>query len=949
MDKPRSRSEKHRQTLLQRLAMNRRLMLPAAVVLLAGLGSGGYYFVRNHASPEQRIEKAKKLESAGDHKGAVIEIKNALQQIPTNGEARFLLGRIYFENNDFENAENELRKALSQGYKSPDASILLARALLIHHQPKKLLDAVNVIPGATADANATIMALRAHAYFMSGDKDGMEKSLAQADELVADMPDTLAVRAGLAYSNGQIENALTLVDKATAKDNKRADLLVMKAELLRKLKRNAEALSIDGQVLALEPSNLPARLAVVQNYLAAADFDRAQSELKILQGFAPHNLMALYLDGLIQFRKKNLDAANTKLLEVLRVAPDFTPANLLAGSIALSQGKRENAIKLLNRVVEAAPDNALARELLATAMLATGQTDRAKELIANIKSDDSNAQLLSLQGNIALRQGSYQEARAKLEKAAALAPDNTKLIRELAATRMASGDENGAIAALTELADKDTTTHQADVLLVMTHLKAKRYDDALKVVDALEHRQPHLPLAENLRGTIYLLRNDAAQARIHFTKALAIDPGYLPAANNLARLDLANKDIKSARALFQAVLKKDPQNSRAMIALAQLAATENNEAEFISQLEQAKKADPKDATAWQLKARYWLIKRDPAKALVEARSAFDATGNSSFLNLIGAAQLQQNDTSSALVSFTKWAEAEPNNPNAQYRLALVQNIAKDNNAALASLDKALVLNPNFSDAAISKAILLSQMGKSEEGIKFARTLQAHSPNSATGYLTEAEALSVAKKYLEAGKLFFKAAQISGQSQPLQRAYKSFVAGGQGAEGEKLLQQWLKAHADDQAVRHLLAQSQMSGNKLKEAADNYRIIARANTHDLIAYNNLAWLLGELKDPEALSVAEQAYKLAPNNASVMDTYGWQLTLAGQANKAIQFLQSALKSTPDSPDIRWHLASTLEKAGDKQGAMVELDRLLASRMAFSQEAQARAMLERLRTARK
>ena len=932
---------------MKRLAGQRRLLAPAALVLLAGLGGGAYYLARGHASPEQRIASAKQLELAGDRKGAAIEIKNALQQTPDNGEARFLLGRIHYANNDFVNAEKELRQAMSKGYPAPEASILLARTLLALRQPKKILAEIKVLPGATADANAAILALRAQAYALSGDKASMENSLRQADGLVAEHPDTLAFRAGQAYASGHAEEALAAVEKAIAKAGKRVDLHVMKADLLRASKRREEAFKAYSKALALDPSNLPARLAVAQHYLTAANLDQAQAELKTLQGYAPNNLMGRYLEGLIEFRRKNLDAANNKLQEVLRSAPDFAPANLLAGAIALSQGKRESAISHLNRVLEVAPDHILARKLLATAMLESGQAKRARELIANIKDDDHDVQLLSLQGNIALRQGSYQEARNKLEKASALAPDNTALTRELAASRLASGDERGAIEALTQLAEKDTTTHQADVLLVMTHAKAKRYDEALKVVAELERRHPRLPLAENLRGTIYLLRNDAALARKSFTKALEIDPGYLPAASNLARLDLVNKDIKSARARFQKVLQKTPKNARALIALAQLAALEKNEPEFLSLLEQAKKAAPSDATSRQMLARYWLSKRDAGKAMVEARSALDATGKPEFLDAIGAAQLLQNDTANALATYQKWANSNPNNPLAHYRLALVQNLAKDRPGALKSLDKALALYPGFADASIQKALLLGLEGKQEEGIKLARALQARTPNSAAGFMAEAEILFGAKRYLDAGKLFAKSAQIAEQGQPLVRAQQAYAAAGQAVEGEKLLEQWLKAHPNDHALRHVLAQAQLNGKRLKEAADNYRILIRANPRDLVAYNNLAWLLGELKDPQALAMSEQAYKLAPKNAAVIDTYGWQLVLAAQAKRAIPYLREALNMVPNSPEIRWHLATALEKAGDKNGAITELDRLLSSHMAFPQESQARVLLQQLRKA--
>jgi len=342
--------------------------------------------------------------------------------------------------------------------------------------------------------------------------------------------------------------------------------------------------------------------------------------------------------------------------------------------------------------------------------------------------------------------------------------------------------------------------------------------------------------------------------------------------------------------------------------------------------------------------RYWLAKRDGGKALIEARAALDATGKPDFLDLIGAAQLLQDDTPNALVSYSKWVEANPNNPVAHYRLALVQNRAKDHAAALKSLDKALALRPDFVEASVSKALLLGQDGKVEEGVKIARDVQKRAPKSAGGYMAEAEILFANKKYLDAGKLFAKASQISGQGQLLARAHRAFVAAGQAAEGDKLLEPWLKSHPDDLTVRHILAQAQLNSKRLQEAVDNYRILIRANPRDLVAYNNLAWLLGELKNPEALAIADQAYKLAPKNSAVLDTYGWQLTQAGQAARGLPYLREAIKLHPDNLEIRWHLAATLDKAGDKRGALAELDRLLAGQAPFPQAPQARALQQQL-----
>jgi len=121
--------------------------------------------------------------------------------------------------------------------------------------------------------------------------------------------------------------------------------------------------------------------------------------------------------------------------------------------------------------------------------------------------------------------------------------------------------------------------------------------------------------------------------------------------------------------------------------------------------------------------------------------------------------------------------------------------------------------------------------------------------------------------------------------------------------------------------------------------------RANPQNVTAYNNLAWILGELKSPEAVAVAEQAYKLNPDSPAILDTLGWILVNAGQSQRGLDLLKKALAKAPDASEIHWHLAAGLAKGGDRTRARQELESLFASGKAFPQEAEAKRLLDSLR----
>lgn len=921
-------------------------LLPKLLVGLLGAAvvAGGVY-VATRKSPEDHYKAGVELHARGDFKGATIELKNFLQKAPDNADARLLLGRTHFATADYQAAEKELMKAHKLGSRDDGLLPLLARTLLLLNQPERLLEEIKEIEGGNPQSNAAILALRARAHLLLKDPGAAEKDLADAQARSADHPETLATQAFLALTNKNMDEAQALTDRALAKAGQRADLWVMKGDLLRMAKRDEEALQAYAKALAGEPANVPARLASAQLRLQANALDKAEADLKELHKHAPNNVTARYLEAFIDFRRARYPEADAKLQGVLRSAPGYLPAHLLAGAVNLILGNREGAKSHLDKVLNAAPQHPLARKLMAATLANLGELNQAKKILDSFDAAGSDPIMNTLQGEIALRQGNFAEARKHLEKMGEDSPQDPKFFTELAASRMGTGDEAGAIQALTKAAELDTASARPDVLLVLTHIRHKRFDEAAKVIDKLEKERSDDPLIHNLRGTVQIARQDKVQARASFSKALRIKPGYFPAASNLALLDMMDKDAKSARSRFEQILKHAPAESRAWLALASLDARDKNEAGYVKNLEQARKTDSKNAQAHQLLARYWLGKRDAGKALAAARGGLDATGRGEFQELIGLAHVLQKDHANALATFTRWAETSPNNPMAHFRLAQAQITAKDKNAALKSLDKALALRADFGEASLSKALLLGQMGRSAEAIKIARAVQDRAPKAAGGYMAEAEILFTDKKYLDAGRLFAKTAQIAGHGQPLMRAYQAYAAAGQPGEGEKLLDQWLKAHPEDALVRHQLALAQLNAKRLREAADNYRVLARANSKDGVAYNNLAWLLGELKAPDAVATAEQAYKLNPDNPAIQDTLGWILVNAGQSQRGLELIKKALSKAPDSAETHWHLAAALAKSGDRGRAKQELERLLASGLAFPQENEAKQLLNSLR----
>src|SRR4029079_16746475 len=181
-------------------------------------------------------------------------------------------------------------------------------------------------------------------------------------------------------------------------------------------------------------------------------------------------------------------------------------------------------------------------------------------------SQDSST--LALAGEAYLASGDAAAAAPHYELAKALAPKDTSVRTRLGLVRFAAGEPERAISELEAASASDATDYQADLALIANHRGRRQADRALAAAQALEGKQPENPLTYNLRGAALILKKDLAGARANFERALALQPAYMPAVNNLARLDLRENDRDAARRRYQAFLDRDPNSEPALIGLA---------------------------------------------------------------------------------------------------------------------------------------------------------------------------------------------------------------------------------------------------------------------------------------------------------------------------------------------------------------------------------------------
>jgi tetratricopeptide (TPR) repeat protein len=151
---------------------------------------------------------------------------------------------------------------------------------------------------------------------------------------------------------------------------------------------------------------------------------------------------------------------------------------------------------------------------------------------------------------------------------------------------------------------------------------------------------------------------------------------------------------------------------------------------------------------------------------------------------------------------------------------------------------------------------------------------------------------------------------------------------------KRVEKWLKeaydASAEDKARRTEVRSAQAAllnlQGRFKDAEDLYEVCLKENPRDVLAMNNLAWLLatkGE-KPEQALAHIERAIEIAGPLTSLLDTRGIVHLAMGNVEQAIQDLDEVALDQPTAVSF-FHLAQAQHAAKKDKEATASLRRAL------------------------
>lgn len=451
---------------------------------------------------------------------------------------------------------------------------------------------------------------------------------------------------------------------------------------------------------------------------------------------------------------------------------------------------------------------------------------------------------------------------------------------ELLATTGKSREANDLLAQIIKENPNDSDAIEMRAALQLTTGNRDQINLAVNDLQSLVTKTPENHLLRFDLGRALAARGDLDAAVLQLEEAIKIRPDMVVARELLARIYLAKGDPRALKAA-EDTIRLQPNNLQAhLVRASSLMSTNGNKDKAKEELDFITKTFPQNADA-----RY----------------------------MVGALALQQKDLAKAQETFSALHKENPK--DLRGLVGVVETMAAQNHMpdAIKEMQKAVQAEPDRRDLQLAYADLMLRNDKYDEAITIYKSLIEKDPKA------------VALNY-RLGEAYRRKGDTNA-------AIETFRRGSELAPNnpDNLLQLGLL----------------MEGTgKRDQAKPIYEQILKIKPDHPIALNNLAYIKAEEGTDldQALTMAQQALKMAPASTDIADTLGWIYIKKNLSDDAVRVYKDLVVKDPKNAVFHYHFGMALLQKGDRPSAKKELETAIQDNPSKDDDAKIRELLQRI-----
>lgn len=920
--------------------------------------------------PQHLVDEGKLLLAQGDYETARLQFQNALQLDPKLAEAYFNLAIIEEQNQDWSRMLGDLLETVALAPGHLEAQLRLGQIYFAGGQYDKAAERADTVLQLEPE-HQTATLLQASIWLAQGKTTAARRNI---ETVLAKDPfsaNALGLQANLLVAEKQVDRALGVLQTGVAHHPNDRELRLFKIRLASERQRWDEAVADYRALITRFPGDTQlhsafARLlvsagrpleavntlrAALRDYpeqsaliLQLADLlearDPAQTE-QLLQDFVTRN--PSQTEGQLRmadffFKQRRFKEARA-ILEPLAHTNDTLAENLVAtlklAQVALAENDLAEVARLAERVLVQDPQQSDA--LLLRAGMRLHKRDAAgaiADLRVVLRDRPDSAQALLLLAQSSVLQAQTDMAESYWRKVLAMAPANMAALLPLTQALLKRGNYAGAEEHLLRAIDHAADDAAAPLeLLIQTRLIKRDWpgvEAALKEMRSQPSGElPARYWAANLAET----KGETAQAIRRYQELLAIQPSHPQALTELQKLFAASGRSGEWLAYLQRLIAKTP-----------------TALPVVNQLVLAHTAGQR----WP-EAEQWLLK---AIALQPGDSTLR-------LNLVDVVEKQSDERAETLLK--SWVSASADRPEYKIRLAdhytkrgrhddaipwLQQAYSESQpNAALVAglklaqayqqigalskaesvLQELLTRRPDHLAALNALTAQLSTQGKSDKALPFIARAEQASPHQPQILELKIQANLGHQNWPNAQNAIAELAKLP-HAELSAKMWEAHLAIAQDnpSSAVRTINEVLREHPNQQGLYTVLADAHLRNQDVEKAIAAYEQLLRKFPNNDQAANNLAELLvshpasSQERLGKALALVER-FKGSPR-PELLDTYAWVHLQAGEVEKSVEALETAVQAGTQIAAIHYHLGEAYRKTGAIDKAITELETALA-----------------------
>jgi len=908
--------------------------LTATLALALALGSGAAlmpsasYARADSAIVSETYNRAEQFMATGKTREAAIELKNVLRENPDHAAARLLLGKISLGNGDLEGAEKEIGRAHRLN-PTDESAVLLGELALQSEDPAR---ALALVEGAAATQDFTIqkMVVRGAALVALNRLDEAERV---HEEIIAIDPRRVEGHFGLARVFVALRDYTRAADKIDEIVRGKPDYApgwILRGEVsLVTGDKHAAFLSFD-KAVALQPDDTVPLISRARASLANGDLTRARQDARAVRRLTPNAPIAHYLDAAISFAEGDYDAANNSFTQLQRNFDRFAPAVLLGALIKTERSEYSQADSLFQRYISMQPDNLDARRALATVRMRMGQPSNAADILERLLArspDDTGTRRRLASAYLALDRF-----------------DSAKEQFEVLAQSGSSSERNDARTALALLEPEAGENGNALRIAVLKAGDALSNDDpgaANAVLDALDSRMQSGARVLALRGGIAAAEGDIDEARRNLDQALRANPELVVAHAALEQLDTSGSETADR---LRNLLAARPNSEFLTLRLARQMLRGGNTKDGVAVLREGTRRVPGSIVLSKALVSALMVQERSDEAVREAvRLAAMPNAALGDISFAALSMIDVGAGDAAIVAADRLVANAPDSPRAVIIRAEALATANRVEEAYTALRNGLKRWPSDTSVAGTMASLAIKQRNAAVAQEAAQTINRTNPSAAARLL--ANAAGEMGQPVVGVQVLEQAFANNPDGQLAAALYGARVRAGRMDAARDGLRDWVRSNPRDRTAMLAYATGMMEQGDYAEAETVYGDFLKLEPTNPVALNNYAWLRHRAERPDALDYAQRAFEAASGSPEIADTYGWMLVEYGKLDQGLLLLSRAVEMAPDNPEIGYHYAAALSRAGRGVEARTILTGVLDGSGNFDKRGEAESLLSTLR----